>query len=78
MIFKVLIDLFVKSLVNTILLHNNIVPTQPRLLMHKNFKEIPKDWLELEILRLVSYPVIFDTFNLYDTSKERRAYASLW
>lgn len=44
---------------------------QPRLLMHKNFKEIPKDWLELEIIRLISYPVMLDTFDLYNTSKEK-------
>jgi hypothetical protein len=44
---------------------------QPRLLMHKNFREISKDWLEIEIWRLISYPVILDTFELFNTNKQK-------
>jgi hypothetical protein len=32
----------------------------PKLFMHNNLNEIPKDWLELEIMKLISYPVVLE------------------
>jgi hypothetical protein len=42
----------------------------PRLVVPKRFKFIPENWLELEILDLLKYPLIIDRFELYNEKNE--------
>jgi hypothetical protein len=43
----------------------------PKILLPKNFKEIPENWLELEILALLKYPSVLTRFELYNEQNER-------
>jgi hypothetical protein len=43
----------------------------PKLRMPKNCRNIPENWLELEIFDLIKYPVKLHKFELYDKNNER-------
>jgi hypothetical protein len=42
-----------------------------KLFIHKNFNEIPKDWLELQIMALMSYPAVLEKMEYYNSNKQR-------
>ena len=44
---------------------------QPKLLMPRNCMDIPENWLNLEILDLLKYPLNPDKFELYNEENER-------
>jgi hypothetical protein len=48
----------------------------PRILLPKNFKEIPENWLELEILALIKCPSVLTRFELYNEKMRGYAYVN--
>ena len=44
---------------------------RPKLLMPRNCKDVPENWLELEILDLLKYPLNLSKFELYNEKNER-------
>ena len=44
---------------------------RPKLLMPRNCKDVPENWLELEILGLLKYPLNPGRFELYNEKNER-------
>ncbi len=43
----------------------------PKLLLPKDCRNIPDNWLELEIIDLLKYPLKLEKFELYDEQRER-------
>jgi hypothetical protein len=43
----------------------------PKLLIPRNYKRIPENWLELEILALMQHPLQINKFELYNENNEK-------
>jgi hypothetical protein len=39
--------------------------------MHNNYNEIPSNWLEIEIMKLISYPVVLEEIGFFGTNKQK-------